>query len=69
MGMPGGYGFYEQGMQAPFGGVDPYGYGAGYGGGMMGYGGMTPYAGGITYPTIDYSGLSGRAAGEILLMN
>eukprot|EP00795_Rhopilema_esculentum_P008569 gene8569-14572_t len=59
MGMPGSYGMYDQSMG--YGGMDAYGY-AGYGSGaMMGYGGAVgAYGGGVTYPTIDYSGWSGR---------
>lgn len=60
--MPGAYSMYDQGMA--YAGMDPYSY-AGYGaGGMMGYGGVPPYGGGVTYPTIDYSGWSGRGAGK-----
>ena len=59
MGVPGaGFGYYDQSMAF----ADPYGFG--YGAGMMGYGAaVAPYGGGITYPTIDYSGWSGRGAG------
>ena len=61
MGLPGAYSMYDHSMA--YAGMDPYAFG-GYGaGGMIGYGGVPPYGGGVTYPTIDYAGWSGRGGG------